>query len=170
MPATKDGRCWACVQRRRWYTEPVEPLDEGGLRHQALNSIPLCRLPRKERSESPEMRRIYRERYRQKAMAEDKEGWLAKQRAMARRRDRRKRYGLSEEGYEALLEAQGGVCAICGGGPRGRRPDTFYVDHDHVSGVVRGLLCSPCNLMIGQASEDPSVLRSGADYLERFVR
>lgn len=55
---------------------------------------------------------------------------------------RRARQLLSPDEYEALLEAQGGVCAICGNPPAKRR---LSVDHDHATGKVRGLLCFRCN-------------------------
>lgn len=53
-----------------------------------------------------------------------------------------KTYGLAGDSYEALLERQGGKCAICRARPKSKR---LAVDHDHGSGAVRGLLCSRCN-------------------------
>lgn len=53
-----------------------------------------------------------------------------------------KTYGLGPGEYAALLEAQGGRCAICRAKPKSKR---LAVDHDHKSGAVRGLLCSGCN-------------------------
>lgn len=77
-----------------------------------------------------------------------------------------KRYGLTHEAYESMLLAQGGVCAICGGmSPGGRR---LAVDHDHVTGVVRALLCGTCNTGLGSYKDDPALLRAAAVYLERF--
>jgi hypothetical protein len=55
-------------------------------------------------------------------------------------------YGITVEQYDAMLGAQGGTCAICGG-TNPNRP--LAVDHDHVSGLVRGLLCNGCNILIG---------------------
>lgn len=49
---------------------------------------------------------------------------------------------MPTEQYEAMLAAQGGGCAICGAGPKTRR---LHIDHDHMSGKVRGLLCHRCN-------------------------
>lgn len=76
------------------------------------------------------------------------------------------RYGISPERYEQLLTKQGGQCAICGQQDhRGR--GAFCVDHDHVTGAVRGLLCMPCNSLLGQAGDDLDVLRAAVNYLER---
>jgi hypothetical protein len=72
-------------------------------------------------------------------------------------------YGLGPGEYEALFAAQNGVCAICGAARRYR----LNVDHDHKSGVVRGLLCRLCNGRLLTAARDkPEVLRNAADYLE----
>ena len=78
-----------------------------------------------------------------------------------------RRFGLTPEGYDTLLAAQGGGCAICSTrDPGGRWGTHFAVDHDHDSGSVRGLLCSRCNVMLGNAKDDPERLRAAASYLE----
>jgi hypothetical protein len=76
----------------------------------------------------------------------------------------RSRLGLTLDDYNRLLEAQGGVCAICGGKPKTRR---LHVDHDHKSGTVRGLLCFTCNRHVLGKYATPAKLRAAADYLER---
>jgi len=43
----------------------------------------------------------------------------------------------------------------------------FYIDHDHLSGEVRGLLCGACNMGIGQLKDDPALLRAAATYIEQ---
>jgi hypothetical protein len=53
-----------------------------------------------------------------------------------------KTYGITGDDYEALLERQGGKCAICRARPKSKR---LAVDHNHKTGAVRGLLCSRCN-------------------------
>lgn len=53
-------------------------------------------------------------------------------------------YGLTPEDFDRMLKSQNGKCAICGGGPSGRWK-TLFVDHDHRTGAVRGLLCHLCN-------------------------
>ncbi len=76
-----------------------------------------------------------------------------------------KKYGLTPQAFADILEAQGGRCAICRSdkpGGKGR----FHVDHDHASGLVRGLLCNGCNVGLGHYGDDPARLRAAADYLE----
>lgn len=76
-------------------------------------------------------------------------------------------FGLTPESYDALLAEQRGLCAICRTSePGGRWNSRFAVDHDHATGLVRGLLCSHCNVMLGNAKDDPVRLRAAAAYLE----
>lgn len=80
----------------------------------------------------------------------------------AEQRSKRKyKYGLTEEVYSAMLEAQGGRCAIC--------PSTtkLSVDHCHDTGKVRGILCHTCNVGLGMFHNSPRKLRAAARYLSR---
>lgn len=72
------------------------------------------------------------------------------------------KYGMTVDDYEALVLAQGGVCAICNGRPGRKR---LAVDHDHATGAVRGLLCEACNLALGGFRDDPTLLLRAAEYL-----
>jgi hypothetical protein len=77
-------------------------------------------------------------------------------------------YGISQHDYDLILTSQGGVCAICMVAKIGNSKHVnLFVDHCHESTTVRGLLCHNCNAMLGHAKDNPSVLRSAADYLER---
>lgn len=80
----------------------------------------------------------------------------------------RRYYGLSQEGWERLFEGQGRCCAICGtNNPRtksGRNP--WHMDHDHVTGENRGILCFRCNVMLGNSGDDISVLAAAIHYLK----
>ena len=74
------------------------------------------------------------------------------------------KYGISFEEYTRLNTAQGGLCAICKEPcPSGK---ALAVDHDHNTGVVRALLCSGCNVGLGNFRERPDALRAAAEYLE----
>jgi hypothetical protein len=73
------------------------------------------------------------------------------------------RYGITLAEYNILLESQGGVCKICRRkSPQGKR---LSVDHDHNTGRVRGLLCNPCNLVLGNANESVLTLQAAILYL-----
>jgi hypothetical protein len=76
-----------------------------------------------------------------------------------------KTYGLTEQQYQDLLEAQGGVCAICHKPPPGKY--RLSVDHDHDTGEIRGLLCNPCNSALGRFRDDPQLAIAAAGYLLR---
>ena len=84
----------------------------------------------------------------------------------------RRNYGLTLAEYEAMVEAQGGVCAVCGRFETARNRDgtlrRLHVDHDHASGAVRSLLCSACNHVVGYLESDPSRLRAVAEYLRQW--
>lgn len=77
----------------------------------------------------------------------------------------KKRYGLSEEEYCELRDAQNNCCAICGEKAAGEWD--LCVDHHHGTKVVRGLLCKPCNTGLGMAKDSVSILLAMVRYLER---
>ena len=77
-----------------------------------------------------------------------------------------RRYALSRDDYLALLSVQGGACKVCGSRSPECGKDNLFVDHDHVTGSVRGLLCHACNAMVGYSRDNPEILRNGAAYLE----
>ena len=75
----------------------------------------------------------------------------------------RNKFGLTPAGYDALFEAQGGVCALCESPPT---PGiSLHVDHDHGTGEIRGLLCARCNNALGLFREDPDLLKRAARYV-----
>jgi hypothetical protein len=113
---------------------------------------------RKQYAEDPE--------YRQKRSAYHRAYWAVhKDECNARRRAQLgavlwRRYRMSLADFDALLARQGGVCATC----KKRRP--LGVDHCHVTGKVRGLLCMNCNLGLGHFNDDPDRMRAAAAYVE----
>lgn len=89
-------------------------------------------------------------------------------------RARARRYGLTMAQFEAMMTAQQGKCAICGESdmpidPRtGKRYD-LAIDHDHVTGVVRDLLCPSCNNGLGCFDDDLDRLQAAISYLKRHI-
>lgn len=80
----------------------------------------------------------------------------------------KKNHGISLDEVEAMEANQNG-CAICGGPPVGRR-NQYHLDHCHETGKVRELLCHHCNLLLGNAKDNPDVLRNAVEYLEKHAR
>lgn len=83
-------------------------------------------------------------------------------------------YGIGIEEYNTLLEKQNNRCAICEStDPKGRKSgrgggvDVFYVDHDHKTGNVRGLLCNICNRTMGYVGENSNTLEEMIKYLQK---
>lgn len=78
-----------------------------------------------------------------------------------------RKYGLTAEDYDALLIKQNYGCAICGSRKGDSRYHLLHVDHDHVTGLVRGLLCFDCNRGLGCFSDSPELLKQADKYLQR---
>lgn len=73
----------------------------------------------------------------------------------------KRKYGITVQDYNHMLELQGGVCAICGG----TNFKTFAVDHNHVTGRVRGLLCDNCNRGLGILGDSIKSIQIVLQYL-----
>jgi hypothetical protein len=72
-----------------------------------------------------------------------------------------RKYNISGERYDALIAIK--ACEACGSDNDGK---ALHIDHDHTTGVVRGVLCRPCNHAIGLLLDDPARLRAAANYIE----
>lgn len=76
-----------------------------------------------------------------------------------------KTYQITQHDFDELLAVQGGGCALCGAYTD---PNKFnlHVDHCHVTGRIRGILCHQCNWYLGKVDADPDLLRRIAHYRE----
>ena len=79
-----------------------------------------------------------------------------------------KRRGLTLESYKEKLESQNNACEICKS-PDPRSKKGWHIDHDHTTGLTRGILCAFCNVMIGNAFDDPEKLKAGIEYLRKYA-
>lgn len=79
---------------------------------------------------------------------------------------RLRKYGLTQEAFDALLLEQAGVCRICHADSPGAKRG-WNVDHDHVTGGVRGILCHRCNAALGLLDDNPERADECAAYLRR---
>lgn len=78
-----------------------------------------------------------------------------------------KKYLLTCEDYDELVDRAGGCCEICLIAPEETAAGLLHIDHDHARGwgAVRGLLCGPCNNRLGRDWAKHS--KRAADYLAR---
>lgn len=84
-----------------------------------------------------------------------------------RSQDLYSKYKLTLEEYDALLKEQDGKCAICGlKSEDNGRYGVLYVDHNHQTGKIRGLLCENCNLGLGIFKDNIDTLNNAIKYLE----
>lgn len=107
---------------------------------------------------TPEYQRAWRDRNPERARSYSRKHLLTK------------KYGITPDEYDALLEQQGGTCALCHQPERvkdrmGRIREWLSVDHDHSTGAVRGLLCHHCNATLGHVNEDAALLLRMVGYI-----
>lgn len=90
-----------------------------------------------------------------------------------RRRNLMSKFGITLEQYDEMAEQQGGVCAICKQPNRVKHgtgaTKRLAVDHCHLTGTVRGLLCDQCNRGLGLFGDDPDRLRNASAYCGNMV-
>lgn len=81
----------------------------------------------------------------------------------------KQRYGITIEEYQTFIANQNFACAICtveiSDAVEYKAGRSVVVDHNHETGEVRGILCSKCNLVLGQARESTDVLYRAIVYL-----
>ncbi len=104
----------------------------------------------------PEVKRAWKAAHRDQVLADH------------RRTNLRLRHRMTAAEYAALVAAQRGQCAICYSviEPTHR----LQVDHDHLTGVIRGLLCGRCNRCMGLLKDDTRLLRAAIAYIENHIR
>jgi len=91
---------------------------------------------------------------------------VQKRKIIVQKNNYKKRYGLLIEQKQELIDKQKGLCAICSN----ELKDTHdvCVDHDHKTGLVRGILCRKCNLGIGHLRDSLEIMKSALRYLKKY--
>jgi hypothetical protein len=112
------------------------------------------------------MIRYYSSDAAQKKVYESNKRWRNANRDKYRTQTLTKSGGLSIDEFNAMLLLQDGLCAICHGPPNGKW-NVLQSDHDHQTGLARGLLCARCNLGLGRFKDSLALLKSAIEYLEK---
>ena len=95
--------------------------------------------------------------------------------AIARASHLRRKFCLSGADFLQMKEKQNNACAICQQEPKEfkdsyGRSKSWCVDHDHVTGKIRGLLCCNCNLGLGHFMDNTDFLRQAILYVEQSFK
>ena len=122
-------------------------------------------------SQCRKCKREYDKKYRQTEKGREvqkrssrKYGRSEKYKLSFRKKGLKKRYDLTLEDYDRMFEGQNGVCAVCNSiNFDGHR---LYVDHNHKTGKVRGLVCRDCNFFLGHLEKNYSLLFRALKYLK----
>lgn len=173
---TSDGGCVECKRerdawpRRRLYKQRwlvANPEKNSQYSRSCRGKLPPERVDREREQKRKYMQRDrkanpdkYRERDHKKHMA-DKEKPLGERQGKYLRR----KYGITLAERDAILAAQGHMCAACGAIEPGTKKG-WHVDHDHGTNVIRGVLCHGCNVSLGLTKDNPATLRALAAYAE----
>lgn len=106
--------------------------------------------------------------------------WLVKNRPQRKVQGRRSHlkntFGITPEDFVDLYKAQNGRCAICGLAnmnyidKKGRERPSLFIDHEHLGGGVRGLLCHGCNTGLGHFRDSVELLESAINYMRSGIK
>lgn len=119
---------------------------------------------------SPEKIKEYNKRYYEKNKAvcrERNKAWADKNETpeYTQRKNLKNRYALSVDQYNTMLQQQNNKCAIC----KEIFSSKICVDHNHTTGKVRSLLCTPCNVGLGFFKENAETLTKAIEYLKEHA-
>ncbi len=178
-PRGKYGRTAICKDCRNTENAAKRDPEKQRAYYQANREKTLAY--QKARREDPVVREADRRRYEQRqadpevraANVERARLWREAHPWKRREHTLNERYGITPAQLDALVEAQGGGCAICKLALVSSK--TTHIDHDHAccpgkkscGACVRGVLCHRCNLALGMFDDDPARLRDAAAYLDR---
>ncbi len=95
----------------------------------------------------------------------NKKYYKTKDKEKSRRRRLMFMYGITPEDYDVLYEKQQGRCAICGK-HQSELKRALHIDHNHETKKVRGLLCMPCNSLLGYSYDNVEILKKAIEYLK----
>lgn len=78
------------------------------------------------------------------------------------------KYGITIADFNIIFKKQKNTCAIC----KCKKPikystKGFVIDHNHKTGRIRGILCTPCNLILGHAQDSTKIIKAATKYLEK---
>lgn len=116
-------------------------------------------MPHKDKKEKYASEQRWRRHNKERVRSNQRE-WYADNKAAVYFSQIKQLYGITLDEYATLDEDQNWVCAIC------EQSNRLSVDHNHITGRVRGLLCTRCNLEVGKLEKDLDLTHKRLAYLE----
>lgn len=171
MSTTEREKARKREWERCWRKAHPEESRERARRYRAANRDKENARARKYHKENREKALKAQKTWRQKNLereAERRKQWAIDHPETQRKSGLKKRYGMTVDQWDALFEKQRQKCACCGASDL-PSPKDWHTDHDHETGVVRGILCRSCNHMLGAAKEEPTRLQAGIAYLAKHA-
>ncbi len=177
FPKKPNGKptriCKNCISKygREYRRQNKHLINERKKQHAEKNKSKIAAYQKAYREKNKEKAKEYHKQYLKKNPQKRTEEQKVRLKPYLREFHLKKKYGITEADYERMLSDQGGGCVICGTkDPRGRNHNRFHVDHCHITGIVRGLLCSRCNVGLGSFQDDVTLLNKAISYLARQAK
>jgi hypothetical protein len=162
LPSTPEQRAKFAEKAREWRANNLERSRAIAKASRDRNRDKATARRRAHREANREQERATRLAYREinkEKIATYQQQWRANNPDYHRKHT----HGLTVEDYNRLFEAQGGMCGICAE-PLAK---SINIDHDHIRGTVRGILCHHCNVGLVHFRDNPMLLSKALQYLER---
>jgi len=87
-----------------------------------------------------------------------------------RNRNYKRRFNITIDDYNKMFKKQNGKCDICGSNDSGSiKTEHFFIDHNHITGKIRGLLCYSCNSAVGLLKDDIEISKNLTKYLTKYL-
>jgi len=147
--------------KRKYRREWARAHPESGLTWKRAHREQINKAQHKRYLENPERYREYSRKWAEKN-PEKRLAYIKAHPELARKAKLKAKYGITLERFDAMAKAQNFKCAICG------KQEPLRVDHDHVTGQVRGLLCNGCNMGIGSFKDNALACIRASEYLLKY--
>ena len=162
MPQSKEQKA---VYDKIYYIKNKEIISARVKKYQEDNKEHLASKQKEWKEKNKEALKEWRENNKEQMIATNKK-WRKKNKAQQAAYYRKKKYGVSPEDYDTMLEEQNNKCKICLVSFTTLKPHNIHVDHCHTTKKVRGLLCNLCNVGLGTFKDNTETLTNAIVYLE----
>ena len=152
--------------RKQWVRNNPEKVKEQHRRHYEIHKEYIKSKTKQWCLDNPERRKEYKKQYYKdnyQKIRIYRQQYYKNHCEQVKENNLKRVYGLSPEDWQKIWDNQEGKCKICD--VPFESPPEAYIDHNHLTGKIRGLLCSKCNFAIGLLGDDPKLMIKAIEYL-----